>query len=157
MTIDTIPPRSAGTPTLGPNGAALNRALARVTDAPLRLDNHLTLLRDGRDTYDDWLAAIGRARRWVHLENYIFKADTIGHRFAEALVERAAAGVAVRVLVDWFGSSTTPASFWERLRRAGVDVRTCILGSNASHSFIALVMEGWSSTMIKVVFIAWVF
>lgn len=123
MTIDTIPPRSAGTPTLGPNGAALNRALARVTDAPLRLDNHLTLLRDGRDTYDDWLAAIGRARRWVHLENYIFKADTIGHRFAEALVERAAAGVAVRVLVDWFGSSTTPASFWERLRRAGVDVR----------------------------------
>jgi len=39
------------------------------------------LLRDGPATYDDWLAPIGRAERWVHLENYIFRADKVGHRF----------------------------------------------------------------------------
>lgn len=101
----------------------LSRALTRVSNAPLRYGNALALLQDGAATYEDWLAAISRAERWIHLENYIFKNDTIGQRFAEALAERAAAGVRVRVLYDWFGSLDVPNSFWRRLRRAGVDVR----------------------------------
>ena len=102
----------------------LSRALTRVSGAPLRDGNTLTLLRDGPATYDDWLEAISAAQRWVHLENYIFKNDTIGQRFADALVERAAAGVRVRVLYDWYGSFDVPGSFWRKLRRAGVDVRS---------------------------------
>src|SRR5438270_12504757 len=81
-----------------PRGERLDRALARVSDAPLREGNRITLLKDGPNTYDDWLAEIARAKRWVHLENYIFRADEVGHRFAEALCERAAEGVCVRVL-----------------------------------------------------------
>ncbi|HEX9371491.1 MAG TPA: phospholipase D-like domain-containing protein [Roseiflexaceae bacterium] len=101
----------------------LNRALTRVSDAPLREGNALTLLHNGSETYADWLEAIGRAQRWVHLENYIFKADGIGQRFAAALAARAAAGVRVRVLYDWFGSLDVPGSFWRKLRQDGVDVR----------------------------------
>jgi cardiolipin synthase A/B len=101
----------------------LGRALTRVSGAPLRRGNGLVLLHDGPATYEDWLAAIGRARRWVHLENYIFKADDIGQRFAAALAERAAAGVQVRVIYDWFGSLDVPNAFWRQMRRAGVDVR----------------------------------
>ncbi len=101
----------------------LNRALTRVSGAPLRRGNAIDLLRNGPTTYEDWLAAIGRAQRWVHLENYIFKDDGIGKRFAEALIERAAAGVAVRVLYDWFGSLDVSPRFWSRMRQAGVDVR----------------------------------
>jgi cardiolipin synthase len=101
----------------------LDRALARVSGAPLREGNTLVLLRDGPATYEDWLNAIRCAQRWVHLENYIFKADGVGERFAEALAERAAAGVKVRVLYDWFGSLDVSNGFWRRLRRAGVEVR----------------------------------
>ncbi len=110
-------------PTLSREGHALDHALARTSGATLRLGNELTLLRDGPATYRDWLQAIEGARRWVHLENYIFRADGIGRHFAEALVERAAAGVQVRVLYDWYGSLDVRPSFWEGLRRAGVDVR----------------------------------
>ncbi len=106
-----------------PVGPALGRALRRVSSAQLRPGNTLTLLQNGPDTFDDWLGAIGAAKRWVHLENYIFKADDIGHRFADALIERAAAGVPVRVLYDWYGSWDVPSSFWRELRRGGVDVR----------------------------------
>jgi cardiolipin synthase len=81
------------------------------------------LLKDGPRTYDDWLAEISRAERWVHLENYIFRADEVGYRFAEALCEKAAEGVRVRVLYDWFGCLDTPRAFWRRLRDAGVEVR----------------------------------
>jgi cardiolipin synthase A/B len=106
-----------------PRGERLDRALARASDAPLREGNRLTLLKNGPETYDEWLAAIGRAERWVHLDNYIFRADGIGHRFADTLSKKAREGVPVRVLYDWFGCLDVPRSFWKELRKAGVEVR----------------------------------
>ena len=105
------------------SGERLDKAMARTSDAPLRSGNRLDLLQNGPDTYDDWIAAIGRAEKWVHLDNYIFQDDAVGRRFAEALEERAREGVPVRVLADWFGSWSTPRSFWRRMRDAGVEVR----------------------------------
>ncbi len=104
-------------------GARLDRVLARTSDAPLREGNRLELLKNGPRTYDDWIAAIGRAERWVHLDNYIFQNDGIGQRIAEALSEKASQGVSVRVLHDWFGSAYVPRSFWRGMAEAGVEVR----------------------------------
>ena len=97
--------------------------LGRVSDATLREGNRLALLENGPATYDDWLQAISRAKHWIHLDNYIFENDEIGHRFADALSAKAAEGVTVRVLHDWFGCMDVPRSFWEGLREAGVEVR----------------------------------
>lgn len=98
-------------------------ALDRTTGTALHSANEVTLLRNGAAAYDDWLAVIGRAQRWIHLENYIFRSDQTGWRFAEALAGRARAGVAVRVLWDAFGSRDTAKALWAELARAGVDVR----------------------------------
>jgi cardiolipin synthase A/B len=106
-----------------PRRARVDRGLARTSDATLREGNRLELLKNGPHTYDDWLAAIARARRWVHLDNYIFQNDTTGKRFAEALTAKAAEGVPVRVLHDWFGCMDVPRSFWQELQEAGVEVR----------------------------------
>jgi cardiolipin synthase len=99
------------------------RALRRASDAPLRTGNELKLLKDGPATFEDWLGAIGKAERWVHLENYIFENDAVGRRFADALSRKAEEGVPVRVLYDWFGCSDVPGSFWDGLRRVGAEVR----------------------------------
>jgi cardiolipin synthase A/B len=104
-------------------GARLEGILGRVSDAPLRDGNSIALLKNGPDTYDDWLAAIARAQRWIHLDNYIFANDEIGTRFAEALSAKAAEGVKVRVLHDWFGCMNVPRSFWRGMREAGVEVK----------------------------------
>src|SRR5215210_3296580 len=103
-------------------GARLGGILGRVSDAPLRGGNRIELLKNGPDTYDDWLAAIARAQRWIHLDNYIFANDEIGNRFAEALSAKAAEGVRVRVLHDWFGCMNVPRSFWNGMREAGVQI-----------------------------------
>ena len=68
----------------------MDRALARISDAPLREGNHLSLLRNGPSTFDDCLEAISRTEHWVHPDNYIFRADGVGQRFAEALAAKAA-------------------------------------------------------------------
>jgi cardiolipin synthase len=104
-------------------GARLERILGRVSDSPLREGNRLALLKNGPDTYDDWLAAIARAEHWIHLDNYIFQDDEIGNRFADALSAKAKEGVRVRVLHDWFGCLDVSRSFWKGMREAGVQVK----------------------------------
>ena len=68
-------------------------------------DNAAHLLLNGDQTLQALLAAIGAARESINIELYIFSHDSTGSRFAQALAERARAGVEVRVLVDGFGSS----------------------------------------------------
>jgi phosphatidylserine/phosphatidylglycerophosphate/cardiolipin synthase-like enzyme len=108
----------------------VDKALARTSDAPLRTDNQLELLKDGAQTFDDWLAAIGRAERWIHLENYIFVADETGRRFSEALCDKSSSGVSVRFLYDCFGCLDVPRSHWRKMRDAGVDVRVLVPAIN---------------------------
>ena len=69
-------------------GGRFRQAMWRTSNAPLRHGNAIGLLKNGPAAYEDWLAAIGGARRWVHLENYIF-AENVGRHFADALCEKA--------------------------------------------------------------------
>ena len=46
------------------------------------------------------LEAIHSAKQTINFVTYIFKSDNIGHQFRDALIERARAGVEVRVLLD---------------------------------------------------------
>lgn len=98
--------------------------LSRVTGSATVPGNRLTLLKDGRENYPAWLEAIGSARRYVHLENYIIYDDGTGRRFVSALAERARAGVRVRLLYDWMGGfGKTSRSLLEPLAKAGAEIR----------------------------------
>ncbi len=79
-------------------------------------------LRDGGETYPAMLAAIAGARESILLETYILCDDSVGNRFAKALIERAKAGVAVRVIYDSLGSFSLSDEYVDKLRRAGVRV-----------------------------------
>jgi cardiolipin synthase len=104
--------------------ALADQAFSRAAGAPLVAGNAVRLLRDARENYPAWLEAIASARQHVYFENYIVREDEAGARFAEALIERARAGVRVRLVYDWLGSAgKTSLAFWERLRAGGVEVR----------------------------------
>jgi len=97
---------------------------SRAAGAPLLEGNRVRLLQDAGENYPAWLEAIRSARHHVHFETYILYDDEVGERFAEAFVERARAGVRVRVVYDWLGAfGKTSPRFWKRLRAAGVEVR----------------------------------
>jgi cardiolipin synthase A/B len=81
--------------------------------------HRLALLRDGAEAYPAMLAAIAAARSNICLETYILRDDRTGRRFADALAERAGAGVEVSLLYDAWGSSVS-GGFIEGLHRAGV-------------------------------------
>ena len=79
-------------------------------------------LVDGAATYAAIIAAIGQARRHVNLEYYIFEPDHAGTAMRDALVERARAGVKVRLLLDAVGSSRIRKTFLQPLLEAGGEV-----------------------------------
>lgn len=68
------------------------------------------------------IADLQTATTRVWVEVYIFQNDRAGKSVAEALKERARAGVDVRVLYDAIGSQATPVAFFRDLERAGVKV-----------------------------------
>ena len=68
------------------------------------------------------VAAIRGARQRVWLESYIICDDEAGRVVADALIERAKAGVDVRVIYDAIGSFGTPSAYFARLTAAGVQV-----------------------------------
>ena len=82
--------------------------------------NRAVLLRNGDETFDALLEAIREARRSINIEIYIFNHGAIAAEFARALSERARAGVAVRVLVDGFGSHL--GDLEEEMSAAGVRI-----------------------------------
>ncbi len=63
-----------------------------------------TLYTEGDDLYADMLASIASAEYSVDMESYIFAADEVGWRFAEALVAKRREGVRVRLNIDAAGS-----------------------------------------------------
>ncbi len=88
----------------------------------LRPGHRIMLLRDGDEVYPAMLAAIRAARSYVDLEVFILHDDAIGRTFAEALAERARAGVTCRLMYDGAGSYGLPFEYVEGLRAAGVQV-----------------------------------
>jgi len=93
-----------------------------VVDAQLLGQSRVEVLTDGRTFYPSELAAIGGARRSVHVESFVFRPGRISKRFLEALTERARAGVEVRLIVDAIGSFPMRHASFSALRAAGGQV-----------------------------------
>lgn len=86
--------------------APLNRILDNLSaNHPLLGGNDIQLLEPAGMALEQMFLAIQNARQHIHLSTYIFNDDVIGHRLMALLVERANAGVQVRVLYDAFGSA----------------------------------------------------
>ncbi len=100
-------------PTLQPYARSLQR---------WRPGCEIDVLRSGDQTYPAMLGAIANARESILFEVYILVADKTGERFKQALLERARAGVTVRVIYDAVGSFGLAESWLAQLRAAGVEM-----------------------------------
>ncbi|MFK2902390.1 cardiolipin synthase B [Dyella ginsengisoli] len=76
--------------------------------------------QNGAEIFPAMLAAIRAAQHSVNLETYIYWSGDISRDFIAALTERARAGVKVRVLADWAGSTRMKQSAIDALRAGGV-------------------------------------
>ena len=115
--------------------AADPRAFLRVPDADYLNDlaymnfmsgqgtfttnNDLTLFHEGETKFDTLLADIAAAKKFIHMQYYIFNDDLLGRKIIQALSVKAAQGVEVCLSVDGMGCWRTPKRFYLPLTAAG--------------------------------------
>jgi cardiolipin synthase len=100
--------------------AQLATLALRTSGASLAPAKEVLVLNGGAECFDAIESAIREAKSHVHVLYYIFESDQTGTRIRDALIERAKAGVKVRVLVDAVGSPL-PHYFVRPLLEAGAE------------------------------------
>lgn len=107
-----------------PSAPTIRTIAFRAADVPLAEATDVRILIDAAENYPAWEDAIETAHTSIHLEMYLIHPDGTGQRFRDRLAAKARAGVAVRVLCDWFGCfNPRMLGFWRPLLLAGGEVR----------------------------------
>lgn len=110
--------------------------------------NQAQTLLNGEEIFPAMLEAILSAQHTVTFESYIFYTGKTTRQFADALINRARAGVRVHVLLDWFGGQIKD-DITEYMEESGIDLHfyrapswtTLHIMNNRTHRKI-LVVDG---------------
>ena len=105
-----------------PGTADFDRLVEALTVAPLRKGNRVTVLKNGSEIFPAMLEAIRAAEHSVDFATYVYWTGSIAPEFADALSERAAAGVEVNVLLDAVGAAKMERELIDQLEQAGATV-----------------------------------
>ncbi|HXI13768.1 MAG TPA: phospholipase D-like domain-containing protein [Thermoanaerobaculia bacterium] len=109
-------------PLYGVQTEQFKRTMSSMVGPPLVSGNSIAVYQNGA-AFAPMLDAIKGAQRSITFETYIYWEGETGRSFAEAMAERARAGVRVHVLLDWVGSQKMNQAALDIIRSAGGDVR----------------------------------
>lgn len=98
------------------------RVMSGLLGPPLLSGNQVTALRNGDEIFPTMLEAIRNAKRTITFENFLWRDGLIANAFAEALAERARAGVNVYLLQDAFGCDSLHSGAMRHLRDSPVEL-----------------------------------
>lgn len=97
-------------------------ACEAMTGAPTSHGNDVEVLINGDEIFPAFLETIRSAQRTVGLETYVYWRGDIAVDVADALCERARAGVEVNVILDALGAAKMDRRLVRQMRAAGVCV-----------------------------------
>ncbi|QJB57872.1 cardiolipin synthase [Pseudodesulfovibrio sp. zrk46] len=97
-------------------------AFETLAEIPFLKGNDLELHINGHDTFDAIFSYINQAKKYVLIQFFIVHDDELGKRLQKLLVRKAREGVRINFLYDEIGCHKTPPSYWNTMRKAGVDV-----------------------------------
>jgi len=99
------------------------KELGVLLGPPFLQGTNVRTLLNGDEIFPPMLEAIRGAQVSITFETYIYWSGDIGRAFADALAERARAGVKVHVLLDWVGSAKMDDDLMTTMEEAGVQVK----------------------------------
>lgn len=108
--------------TLTDDVARVRRRMEALMGIAATEGNQVTVLRNGDRIFPAMLEAIRGAEYTVDFMTYVYWQGDIAHEFADALAERARAGIRVRVLIDAVGGLKIEDGLVASMQEAGVQV-----------------------------------
>ncbi|AUT59371.1 cardiolipin synthase [Paraburkholderia terrae] len=98
------------------------RSMGLLLGPPVISGNRFDVLLNGDEIFPSMLEGIASAQKTITFETFIYWSGAIGEQIAGALSEKARAGVAVHVLLDWVGSQKMDRHYLQMLKDAGAEV-----------------------------------
>lgn len=93
-----------------------------ATSSHFRPGNRIDILQNGDEIFSAMLGAIRAAETSIEFVTYVYWRSRVATEFADALCERARAGVQVRLLVDAIGGAIMSTRTVGQLEQAGVSI-----------------------------------
>src|SRR5918992_5406132 len=107
---------------LKPDSDEFLRVMQATCQAGVYPGNRVDIFTNGTAFYPAMREAIRSAEASVNLEAYIFNPGDVADMISEVMIERARAGVEVRLVLDAIGSSSMRGEPLKRLAEAGCRV-----------------------------------
>ena len=98
------------------------RAAETITGAPISTGDEVELFINGDQIFPAYLDTIRGAEHTLNIVTYAYWRGDIAHEVADALVERAAAGVEVNVVLDAMGTIQMERGVLKKMKDGGVRV-----------------------------------
>lgn len=96
-----------------------------IGGANLYTGNDVMIFNSGERHFKALFDDLRNAREYINLQFYIIACDSIGRELRDILIERARAGVKVRVIYDYIGSfDARRRDFFQRMKENGVEVHS---------------------------------
>lgn len=119
---ETTQEPSVSATTIDAQTTRLRNAVEAVLGHQFASGNTIEVLKNGNEIFPSMLDAIARAEQTIEFVTFVYWTGDIARRFAQALGERARAGVRVRAVLDGFGSLPMDPDLIAEMRSAGVMV-----------------------------------
>lgn len=84
--------------------------------------NKATVFTNGASKFAALKEDLRSAKHYINLQYYIIADDKIGNEIRDILINRANAGVKVRIIYDHVGSLHTSRRFFKEMKQAGIEV-----------------------------------
>lgn len=85
-------------------------------------NNEIQILNNGAEKFPKLVNHLKNAKKYIHMEYYIFNDDILGHEILNILVNKAKEGVEVKILYDGMGCIHNNVKFFEPLKAAGGEI-----------------------------------
>jgi cardiolipin synthase len=113
------PPRAWATEIPDVNSREFLVGISAIVNSPLQSGGTIRLLNNGDEIFPAMLAAMRAAKRTINFAVYIWEPGKVSDQFFDVMIERARAGVEVRVLFDGLGGLRAPGGKIKELTEAG--------------------------------------
>lgn len=94
-----------------------------TNSSPFYANNAITIFTNGKDKFNQLKLELSTAKKYIHIQYYIFENDKLGNEICDILIKKAHEGVEVRLIYDDVGCWRVDNAFFERLTRSGIIVR----------------------------------
>ena len=108
-------------PSISSNKKKITKLIQKTVKCPVTCSNELSLLQDGKITFESIFEALEGAKEHIHLQYYIYEDGLLAEKLLDIFKRKVKENVTIRLLYDGIGSYSLSKKYLKKLKEIGVE------------------------------------